>query len=501
MIREHGHLPRLALLLLLAEASALADAEGILDRPWVETRTAHFHTYSCGPTQEVARLAGRLEQFHQAYAVLAGTNAVASPPVVVMAFPDHDSLKPFLPVYGSQPGNLAGFFCRGTDENLIVLPLAGTRVGSLEIIFHEYSHLLFRRNERIWPMWLKEGMADIYATFEVAGEQGVRIAKPMDAYLKLLKNQPMMPLERLFGATRESPEYNERARQGMFYAQSWLLTHYLMVGNPAHKARLGQLTVCLRIGQTATQAFTNAFGLSLPAMEVELRDYLNRGRFEPLFLRVDANLRAPRVLTRRPMQPAEVCFRLGDQLMRIGRLEEAESWFARTRSLAASSPLGFEGLGLLAGERDQHELATRYLREAFSRKTSSFLAHYVFARERLRLTMPSPDTVGRLEKTETQEIRHHLQTALALMPDFGPAHHLLGLFDLTQGGDLEPAAEHLEKAARLEPENPAYQFSLARVQFARQDLPAARRTLEALCRPYVPASLRAQAEELLQRIQ
>lgn len=467
----------------------------------MEARTAHFHTYSCGPTQEVARLAGRLEQFHQAYAVLAGTNAVTSPPVVVMAFPDHDSLKPFLPVYGNQPGNLAGFFCRGTDENLIVLPLAGTHVGSLEIIFHEYAHLLFRRNERIWPMWLKEGMADIYSTFEVTGERGARIAKPMDPYLRLLKNQPMMPFQRLFDTTRESPEYNERSRQGMFYAQSWLLAHYLMIGNPAHKARLGQLTACLRLGQPPTQAFTNAFGLSLEAMEAELRAYLDRGQFESIFLRVDTNLRAPRVFSRRQMQPAEVCFRLGDQLMRIGRLDDAQTWFSRARSLAPGSSLGYEGLGLLAGERDQHESAVRFLREAFSRKTSSFLAHYVFARERLRLTMPSPDTVNQLPKAEAEEIRDHLQAALTIMPEFGPAHHLLGLFDLTQGADLAPAAEHLERASRLEPENPAYQFSLARVQFARHDIPTARRTLEALCRPYVPASLRAQAKDLLQSIQ
>jgi len=55
-----------------------------------------------GTTQEVARLAGRLEQLHQAYAFLAGAQAVATPPVVVMAFPDHDSLTPFLPLYDAQ---------------------------------------------------------------------------------------------------------------------------------------------------------------------------------------------------------------------------------------------------------------------------------------------------------------------------------------------------------------------------------------------------------------
>ena len=37
-----------------------------------------------------------------------------------------------------------------------------------------------------------------------------------------------MPLHELFAVTHNSPQYNESTRQGMFYAESWLLTHFLM---------------------------------------------------------------------------------------------------------------------------------------------------------------------------------------------------------------------------------------------------------------------------------
>jgi hypothetical protein len=79
-------------------------------------------------------------------------------------------MLPFLPLYQGQPGNLAAFFQRGTDENLIVLslPEAGSTDQDMGAIFHEYTHLLFRRNDQIWPVWLKEGMA------ESAGWQGGR---------------------------------------------------------------------------------------------------------------------------------------------------------------------------------------------------------------------------------------------------------------------------------------------------------------------------------------
>ena len=151
---------------LLTWAAAAAPEHGgayaLAQRHWFEARTAYFHLYSCGPTQEVARLAARLEQFRDAYSILAGAQAVASPPIVVMAFPDHAAMQPFLPLYEGKPANLTAFFNRGSDQNLIVLALSGPGAGSLKVIFHEYTHLLLRHNQPYWPMWLTEGMAEIY---------------------------------------------------------------------------------------------------------------------------------------------------------------------------------------------------------------------------------------------------------------------------------------------------------------------------------------------------
>src|SRR5262249_58593875 len=95
------------------------------------TRTAHFSIYSCGDPKEVSRVAARLEQFREAYSILAGAQSVASPPIVVIAFPDHASMEPFLPLYHGKPSNLAAFFHRRSDENLIALYLSG--VGSTSL--------------------------------------------------------------------------------------------------------------------------------------------------------------------------------------------------------------------------------------------------------------------------------------------------------------------------------------------------------------------------------
>jgi len=471
----------------------------LLTRPWFEARTLHFHTYSCGPTQAVAKLAARLEQFNEAYSVLAGAQAVASPPVVVMAFPDHPSLEPFLPVYDGKPANLAAFFNRGSDENLIALSLSSTDAHSLEAVFHEYTHLLFRHNELFWPLWLKEGMADVYSTFELTGDHSVRIGQPMPLYLALLARQPMMPLHDLLAVTHDSPEYNERERQGVFYAQSWLLTHYLMLGNnPALKARFGQLTTRLRQGEAPEPALTNCFQKSLPAMEAQLRGYLQRGLFEPLTFSVNASLYGPRALSTRGLSRVEVCFRLGDQLLRIGRADAAEAYFQQAHHLAPGSPLGYEGLGLLAAERGDSAEAIGYLQDALQRSSASYLAAYIYAQQRMRLS--AGGNRPRLDAETAADIRARLERALTLMPDFGPAHHLLGVLELMQGNNLKSAEEHLQRAILLEPESQSYRLSLAQAQVMKNDPAAARRTLESLQRPYIDARIRTHAQEMLNEL-
>jgi len=475
----------------------------LVQRRWLETRTAHFNIYSCGAPQGVFKLAAKLEQFCEAYSALAGAQAVASPPIAVMAFPDHETMKPFLPLYEGQPANLAGFFQRGSDENLIVLTLPDTNSAytGMEVIFHEYTHLLMRHNDLVWPLWLKEGMAEMYSTFDATGGYRVVIGKPIEHHLRLLAREPLMPLHELFAVTHDSPQYNESSRQGIFYAESWLLTHFLMAGdNPVFKARFGQFTALLRAGQLPEQAFTNALRTTLPQMEDELRHYLERGNFAPIEFNLPMDVSSPKSLNARLLTPVEIYFRLGDELLRINRLDTAGIYFRRAEKLAPLSPLPHEGLGLLAVQNENHDEALGELKESLKLGSTSFLVHYAYARERYQLTADAQDRYSPLKVDEAAEIRGELQKSIALMPDFAPAQELLGFFEMVQGDNLAAAAQHLQLAIQLEPENPSYLFSLAQAQLKSKNPDAARRTLESLLLPYVEADLRAHAREMVQEI-
>ncbi|HTV41560.1 MAG TPA: tetratricopeptide repeat protein [Candidatus Sulfotelmatobacter sp.] len=479
--------------------AAPASPVPLAQRHWFAVSTAHFNIYSCGDVTDTYRLAGQLEEFQRAYALLAGQNATASPPIVVLAFPNHDAMIPFLPLYQGHPGNIAGFFTRGSDENLIVMSLPNADSPDMDVIFHEYAHLLFRHNDEIWPLWLKEGMAEIYSTF-VTGGNHVEIARPIDRHLRTLATEQLMPLDELFSVGRNSPQYNEASRQGMFYAESWLLTDYLMTSdNTVLKSRFPRYTELLSEGQTAEQAFTNALGVSLDAMETELRRYAQAGEYHPIVLRVSQDLSAPLKVSTRMVTPVEILFRFGDELMRIGRLDDAQSWFTQAQQLAPESPLPYEGLGLLASERDDAEGAVKELQQAMQYGSTSFLTDYTYAREKYHLTARG-NMYGPLSGDLAAEIRGDLEKSITLMPDFAPAHELLGFFEMVQGDDITLAEQQLNDAIQLEPENPSYLYTLAQAQIHAHDPDGARRTIQPLLLPNADAKLHAAALEMMQQI-
>ncbi len=492
-----------ALALLVASVAFAAPGQpaglSLAREPWFETRTAHFNIYSCGDWREVYRLAGQLEQFQRAYAMLAGKAATASPPIIVMAFPDHETMTPFLPLYQGHPANIAAFFTRGSDENLIVLPLANADPRGMEVIFHEYTHLLFRHNQYIWPVWLQEGMAEVYSTFITAGHE-MEIARPIDRHLQTLASEPLMPLHELFAVGHDSPQYNEASRQGMFYAESWLLTDYLMAGdNRVLKSRFGRYTELLEQGENAEQAFTNALGVSLPAMERELRRYADAGNYVPIVLKLPANLSSPIAVANRRVTPVEILYRFGDELLRVNRPDAAQAYFEQAQKLAPASPLPYEGLGLLASQRNDSSEAIADLQKALQLGSASFLADYEFAQEKYRQTA-NGDRYHRLPDDQAAEIRDDLNKSIALMPDFAPAHELLGFFEMVQGGDLASAEQQLNYAIQLEPEDPSYLYSLAEAQLQDHDPDAARRTLAPLLLPNADAKLHSAALDLIQQM-
>jgi Tfp pilus assembly protein PilF len=69
-------------------------------------------------------------------------------------------------------------------------------------------------------------------------------------------------------------------------------------------------------------------------------------------------------------------------------------------------------------------------------------------------------------------------TALQSRPEYAPAHNNLAFALASQRMDLESARQHARIALRIEPQNPDYWLTLARVELADHQVDTARQALQ-----------------------
>src|SRR5262249_23710358 len=180
---------------LLTIVASSADAKD----KWIAIGTKHFNVVSNADEKDARQTVLKLEQFRAAFVALFGIHNESPVPINVIAFRNDGAFKPFKPLYNGKPSNVAGYFQRGEDENIIALNISAGEEQPFRIIFHEYTHLLTAYAQRDWPLWLKEGLAELYSTFEInVNKNEVLLGKPIGNHVLLLRQSKLIPLERLF---------------------------------------------------------------------------------------------------------------------------------------------------------------------------------------------------------------------------------------------------------------------------------------------------------------
>jgi hypothetical protein len=121
------------------------------------------------------------------------------------------------------------------------------------ILQHEYAHH-FMRQYFSWsyPVWFSEGFAEYFAPTVVEGDT-LRLGDAADMRIKALERERWIPMDDLLDGAQDSA-----TREGMVYAQGWLLTHY-MLRDAARADQLQAYFAALRAGQAEPEAFAAAF--------------------------------------------------------------------------------------------------------------------------------------------------------------------------------------------------------------------------------------------------
>ena len=292
--------------------SPLPATEASLPKPgqsWIEVRTANFHFFSSAGRTATRRVAVDLEELRAVLAELTDYDLQSPVPTFIYVFKSERSFLPYKTLYQGRPAAVSGYFIAGDDANYIAINADAPDASA--VIYHEYVHYVANNNMWYLPVWFSEGLAEFYESFEVSGNK-VYIGRPVLRHLRLLRGTTPIPLDQLFAVDRDSELYNEADRKGGFYAQSWALVHYLLLGNEDRRQQLGLYLEMVRNGVSGNEAFADAFSTEYDSLATELRAHLRSLQLP--WIETKAEIDLDKNLDIRTMSYADVLYRLGDLL-------------------------------------------------------------------------------------------------------------------------------------------------------------------------------------------
>ena len=439
---------------------------------WIEVRSSNFTVVSDAGEKQARKTALQFERIRTIFRQsIPGAALHPTPLVTVLAAKDEASMRDLLPEYwelgrAHPAGILVGRF--NLYYAAVNLKVRGST--PYENLYHEYFHAITIPAFPDRPVWLAEGLAEYFGHTEFEGSRA-EIGKADPNLIALLRDHSLIPLDQLFRVDRYSPYYNEANKTNLFYAESWALTHYLLVGDgEAHKPMLSAYLEALKQGKTSSEAAAAAFG-DLKTLQDDLQRYIEHSSFPfeklPLSEAIDTIHTSAH-----PLSEAESdAYRAGLAVLR-NRTDDAKSLLKEALRLDGDVALTYQYLSLTQSLAGQRERALESVSKAISLDPNNSFTCYF----RAYLA-----TTGGGMKSGNSSVEEDLRRAISLSPEFAPSYSLLAVYLATVEHNLPEALSLAEKAISFEPENVGYQLPLGQVLAKMQkwddaDLAAARAT-------------------------
>ncbi|MEP6921650.1 MAG: tetratricopeptide repeat protein [bacterium] len=481
----------IALLIILA----LGQAAPVLAKDtWISVRSKNFFLVGNASEKEIRQVATRLEQFREAFTRLfRNMRFTSSVPTTVVVFESDSAYAPFKVI-----PNTAGYFQPGPDVNYITLNAeARGQQDPFNVIFHEYTHLLVNNTIGDAPTWFNEGLAEYYSTVQVSDEKKVVRGSPISNHVYLLRQKKMLPLRTLFQVDHKSPYYNERDKQSVFYAESWALMHYLILGNNGSRAQsIDKFVRLLGSNVPMEQAFRQAFQMTFEELEKELRDYIQHDRYPVLTSTFEEKLAVDTEMQSAPLTEAEVQAYLGDLLLHSNR-PESEKYLQKALALDPNLAMAHASLGMLRVREGKIDEARRSLERAVAANSQNYLTHYYYALALSRETMGDDHVVNGYTLEALAKIREELQKAIKLRPDFPESYNLLAFINLVNGSQIDESIVMIKRVLTTSPGRADLLLTLAQLYLRSEDYKSAGDLLERLSQNKSNSEIAEHAGKLL----
>jgi len=441
-------------LLVLGAACASARASG---PAWMEVRSPHFTVVTDAGEKEGRRVADQFERMRWVFQTLfPKSNVDPIAPILVIAVRHKEEMLALEPAIYREKGqvSLVGLFLHSNDKNFILLRTdSGDEQHPYAAVYHEYTHL--ELGTEGMPLWLNEGLAEFFQN-TVIQNKDVRVGEVSADNILYLRQNRLIPLPVLFQVDANSPYYHEEQKGTIFYAEAWVLTHYLEITDfNQHTNRIGTYLGLINQNEDSVRAATEAFG-DLKQLQSVLDDYIGHGQY--MFFRMNsaaAPIDAEKLAVTPLTEPQADAVR-ADFLAYSGRRDDARTLLTEVLKADPKNEPAHETMGLIESRDGHREEAEKWYAEAVALDPASYLAQFHLAEE----SMAGGDT--------SPAIEDELRAAIRTNPRFAPAYDSLAVLYGRRRDKLDQA-HMLELAAiQLEPANVNYRLNMANILTEQQ---------------------------------
>jgi tetratricopeptide (TPR) repeat protein len=481
------------------------------DQPqWLRISSDHFVVLTDAGEKKGHEVVARFEQMRAMFGALLGQHKLKmSEPLEIIAFRSDKDFAQVAPMRNGQPVTDPAFVLAGDDRIFVVLDLS--EADSWRAVEHPIAHYLLNYNYPPTQPWFDEGFAEYFASINFTSKQvevgsdpsltplyptnvvsqPAGLSTALKSYTEILSAPAWLTWPDLFGMKNRVVNGMEGTHNTLFYAQSWMLVHYLINQN-----KLGQTGTYFDLVENqqmpVEQAVQQAYGMSIAQLDKAVKDYFHslKPLFDAMWAAKQGNPPVTSAVVYQLPLPVEVD-EVGSSRKEIAVAEAQALVDEMELRIPERRAQAVQQLQQLAGDaKTDSAIVHRALAWAHVQKGETAEA---FEELSTAMDMSPTDSWVRFGLAEASyhsgekgakvqglsNTMQSLQVVINEHPDFAEAYALLGWARLVGGGTTS-AIEAMTTAIQLSPRNESYQLRLAQTYLATKKWDEATGVLERL---------------------
>jgi len=395
------------------------------------------------------------------------------------------------------PAIAMGFFIPGSDRDYFVLNLS--KEESWRAVSRDFALVFLNYNYPPTQPWFDEGFAEYFSSLRFDNKQAQIGADP-ESFTELLNSTPWLSIPDLFATHHDASQ--ESSRHTLFYAQSWIVMHYLLTQD-----KLSETGTYFDLIQNqkvpVEEAIQKAYGMSSAQFTQVVQDHFHslgqpskppeKGK-QPLAAGSQTLEVTPSDQigsSNQDLPEAEGQSLVAEMSVRLA--EHREQAIQQLESITAQPKMdnvvARRALAWTHMEKKEFDRAVEELSKAGDLNPKDPWLHYYLALARYHLAQTGQATGG------LPNMMQDLRQVLDWDPEFAQARAMLAMAQL-EGGGVHAAMDSMRVALTLSPRNQTYLLNMAQIYMAGKSWEAATALLERLKSSPDPQVAKSAGEQL-----